>query len=72
MAAPPCSEATIAICSCKTPPERTVEGPNCCRRFGAYCINSVTTTTPTSGVSMKFTDTGSRLGYINRGYVGGL
>lgn len=70
MVVPPWPEATIAICSCKTPPERTVEGPNYCRQFGAYCIIRVITTTLTSVVSMNITDIGSRLSDTNRGYVG--
>jgi hypothetical protein len=44
------------------PSRLSVEDPNCCGRFGVYCIKSGTTTTLASGVSMKITDTGSRLG----------
>jgi hypothetical protein len=70
MVVPPWPEATIAICSCKIPPGRTIEGSNWYGRFDAYCIIRVITTTLTSVVSINITDIGSRLSYTNRGYVG--
>jgi hypothetical protein len=45
------------------PSRLSAEDPNYCGRFGVYCIKSGITTTLTNGVSMKITDTGSRLGY---------